>query len=126
MKHRLAVPYPHEFDGQWTALTEFLHRAAWRLCEYRVDTRRLGPALLMLDITPVWQPHAIELRVISGTTLIYDDIEQSLGVTMLAEPRDAVPPQPQDAKPLSFVDRYADPSLFQEDKPRRSRHGERR
>ena len=37
------------------------------------------------------------LAVGSGATLIYDDVEQSMGVTLPAEPQDVVPPQPEDA-----------------------------
>ena len=38
----------------------------------------------------------------SGTTLVYDDAEQSMGVTFQAEPDDAVPPAPEDAVPTPF------------------------
>lgn len=97
MKHRLTIPYGDELPAREGDLERFLRRAGWRRraqTEYHLIP---GSSLLEIDIqsdeSPAW------VRVFSGNRLVYDDVEQSVGVTLLAEPQDAVPPRPEDERP---------------------------
>jgi hypothetical protein len=98
MKHRLIVPGADDWLHEHAAIHDFAERAGWII---RMESVNRSP----------WQPKNVELRlmsrrtpgasldVASGAILIYDDVEQSLGVTPLTEPQDAVPPQPKDRMP---------------------------
>lgn len=41
----------------------------------------------------------VQITASSGATLIYDDAERSMAVTLQPEPQDAVPGEPQDVVP---------------------------
>lgn len=91
MKHRCTVPWPDQMtgalDGPWGSLTTLLRRAGWGMRQEIVKTRAHGPAYIEIRIAPRWAPDRVGLLVVSGVTLIWDDTEESLGVTVHAEPR---------------------------------------
>lgn len=98
MKHRLAIPFgeePPDID-----IHGWVHQHGWHLTSWTRE--RFGYTSKQLIITVTLEPYAYPLTTItarSGATLVYDDAEQAMGVTLLAEPQDAVPPQPEDARP---------------------------
>lgn len=126
MKHRLTVPFARDPEDA-DALHEFLHRHGWRPAGWTISHRLGQPAgWIAVTITPPWGAGGVELRAVSGTTLVFDDAEQSMGATWIAEPHDAAPPQPPVASVRrSFVETYTDLSLIQgpERSPRRRWRG---
>lgn len=99
MIHRLTIPFPtdHDDDGR---LQPWLYRVGWAVTEWMEEYDPLHwmpPRRYTLTLRS--RATLGELRVSSGVILVYDDIEKSLGVTWLAEPQDAIPPQPEDARP---------------------------
>lgn len=103
MKHRLTIPRADDWLREHAAIHDFVERAGWVIRSQSVNQ---GP----------WRPKNVEATLVSrnwpsasidvqtGAVLVYDDTDQSMGVTHLAEPRDTVPPEPEDARPLSFVE----------------------
>lgn len=113
MKHRFAVPLDDDPEA-FGRLSRWLGDHGWGYTEVAWDRYGLSARRLSLRIAPMWGFDAVELRAVSGITLVYDDAERSMGVTMLAEPRDAVPPEPQDTMPMSLTELFADPRLLAE------------
>jgi len=94
MKHRLALPFfenavdperEHVDVGAWA------RQFGWDVREHHwFHQRPAGEPDLYWTLALCRFP-AVQITACSGITLIYDDVEHSLGVTLLAEPQDAVP-----------------------------------
>jgi hypothetical protein len=107
MKHRLTIPFldaggffPH-VDIQGWAHSHGWYVESYEWSESRLLSRRGQQELYvkLLPVLGVFPDSRVQIRASSGATLVYDDAEQTMGVTLLPEPHDAVPPHPQDAKP---------------------------
>lgn len=97
MRHRFTIPPPgHE---PCPDLSEWLQHFGWHVICWEWPTHPgLSPTCPVLEqrVTiapwrtegPAWRS---EITVYSGTTLLYDDAEQALGVSLLAEPPGAPP-----------------------------------
>jgi hypothetical protein len=119
--HRFPIPFPDE--RAWPDLPRWLQHWGWAVTAYeeRYEPLHLPRRRFKIALKSYMEP--AELVVSSGAILIYDDLERSLGVTSKPEPQDAVPAEPEDARPLTFAEQYADMSLLQDSRPRRRRKG---
>lgn len=97
MKHRLPIPF---FDDEPPDVARFVRQHGWEIRSYEFVGMRVfqygGGELKYLRITIVPQPTSIaagdiQMVVTSGSTLVYDDVEGTMGVTLRPEPQDAVP-----------------------------------
>lgn len=111
MKHRFTIPFP---DGsEMPDIGAWFRAHGWSMQELTVHGSgvfslphgelswlrvRVAPFLRQAGAYPGM---GAELTVCSGTTLVYDDAEDTMGVTLKAEPEDAVPAEPPDAVPGS-------------------------
>lgn len=102
MKHRFTVPYP---TADTPDIAEWAHTHGWRVTEYTWANERFGyrdqPLLLSVTLVPwpgMFPDHSVEVRACSGATLIYDDADRSMAVTLQPEPEDAVPDRIEDAR----------------------------
>lgn len=105
MKHRL--PVPHLGDDDLPDIGEWARSHGWRVTEYTwgndayglLGDRRLVLRVTLIPFDGVFPDHSVEVRASSGATLIYDDTDRSMAVTLQPEPEDARPDVPQDAEP---------------------------
>lgn len=126
MKHWFTLPYGDDLKESGR-LHGWLHEHGWHATSWTWENggpggvnRFPGPRRMVATISPAWAPSVVQVTVISGVTLVYDDAEKTMGVTDKPEPQDARPAEPEDAVPQPFVDRYTDMSLFADEKPRMS------
>ena len=104
MKHRLTVPYLDR-DTPDVDVTGWARLHGWYVTEYSFNDRLTAFAsrtVLTVTLVPcpgAFPDHGVKVTATSGATLIYDDAERSMAVTLQPEPEDAVPQEPQDAIP---------------------------
>jgi hypothetical protein len=104
VKHWFTVPHP---ASDMPDVTEWARSHGWRVIEYTWETSRFGllrdhPLALTVTLVPMhglFPDDTVQIRASSGATLIYDDTDRSMAVTLEPEPRDAVPVEPHDAIP---------------------------
>lgn len=104
MKYRFTLPYLE--DGA-PDVAGWAREHGWYVTEYvwandrfplRTDTR----TVLTVTLVPVpgaFPDHRVQITASSGATLIYDDADRSMAVTLQPEPEDAVPSEPQGTEP---------------------------
>jgi hypothetical protein len=87
--HRFPIPFAD--DPMWPDVSGWLRNWGWAVTgfERHHDRLHMPRPIYRLALKSYMEP--AELVVSSGTILIYDDIERSLGVTSKPEPQDAVP-----------------------------------
>lgn len=104
MKHRFTVPYP---AADMPDISAWARSHGWRVIEHACHHEQFGfrtgyPLLFTVALVPlcgVFPNHSVEVRARSGATLIYDDVDRSMAVTLQPEPEDAVPQEPRDEIP---------------------------
>lgn len=96
MKHRLTVPWAddlaevREFDRRLDELLR-LCQGSWRMMAQSMDHRAgMHRPMMFLQLSPDFGLVA-GITAFSGITIIYDDAEQSMGLTTVPEPQDAMP-----------------------------------
>ncbi len=130
MKHYFPIPFLDAADTDWPDIGGFVRRHRWEMRSFELiglGIMRYGGETQYLRATIAPRPHSpatAETRMVvaSGSTLIYDDETGCMGVSFQPEPEDAAPApaqEPEDAVPLSFVDRHADMSLIRSSRRRR-------
>lgn len=90
MKHRLTIPFGDDPVG--IDINAWVHGCGWRVTSWTREGFGCTPRGASMTVT--LEPSAYPLMTItacSGSTLVYDATEQSMGVTLLSEPQDAVP-----------------------------------
>jgi hypothetical protein len=104
VKHRYPIPFFDDADLTET-VNWWAHRHGWHVIRQElrgtgIRRRDTGELRCICVTLAPWDAHAaVGITAHSGVTLVYDDVEQTMGVTLLPEPRDAVPPQPEDVRP---------------------------
>ena len=104
MKHRFTLPY---LEDDAPDVAGWARSHGWYVTDYvwandRLPLRRDTRTVLTVTLVPVpgaFPDHRVQVTASSGATLIYDDAERSMAVTLQSEPEDAVPSEPQDAIP---------------------------
>lgn len=108
MKHRLAIPFLEACDPAVPDIGGWAHRFGWRIARFETigaGVIRYGGETQWLRVTLApWASRygpigTGEITVTSGATLIYDDADRSMAVTLEPEPEDARPVEPRDAVP---------------------------
>ena len=97
MIHRFPIPFP---DDDMPDVGGFVHRFGWSITEYS----HIGTGMISLprgELTwlririapppPMFPTPSAAITVYSGATLVYDDVEGTMGVTLKPEPQDAIP-----------------------------------
>lgn len=97
MKHRFPVPYLD--GGDLPDISSWARSRGWHVAEYTWSNNRFGfradtRAVLTVTLVPflgVFPDHGVKVTAASGATLIYDDADRSMAVTLQSEPQDAIP-----------------------------------
>lgn len=96
VKHRFRLPY---LEDDAPDVAGWAREHGWYVTEYvwandRFPRRRDTRTVLTVTLVPVpgaFPDHRVQVTASSGATLIYDDADRSMAVTLQPEPQDAVP-----------------------------------
>lgn len=106
MKHRLTVPFLDANGFGMPDVQGWARQHGWYVESYEwYESRLLGRRdkqeirVKLLPVPGVRPDWGAQITVSSGATLIYDAVERTMGVTLQPEPQDAIPPEPEDARP---------------------------
>lgn len=108
MKHRYTIPFldANCFPLGSLDVQGFAHQHGWHVESYEWHESRLlgsrAPQVMRVKLLPVpgvFPDSRAQVTAESGATLVYDDVEKTMGVTLAPVFADVAPPQPEDARP---------------------------
>lgn len=106
MKHWLTIPFLDANGFGMPDIQGWAHSHGWCVESYEWrESRLLGRRekqelrVKLLPVPGVFPDSRAQVTAESGTTLVYDDVEKTMGVTLAPAFADVAPPQPEDARP---------------------------